>query len=79
MSIILVMDELADFLTTSEVAAELGVTRRRVVAMITKGRLKAQVMGSNTRPVYLVARADLKLVKNRKPGRPRKGSTKDSE
>ena len=65
------MSELDDYLTTSEVAELLGVTRRRVVAMITAGRLPAQIMGSGQRPVYLVARADLKLVKNRKPGRPK--------
>ena len=65
------MDELAGFLTTTEVARELGVTRRRVVAMITAGRLPARTVGSGQRPIYLVARADLKLVKNRKPGRPK--------
>ncbi len=40
--------------------------------MITAGRLPAQVAGSGQRPIYFIARADLELVMNRKPGRPRK-------
>jgi excisionase family DNA binding protein len=64
------MDKI-DLLTTSEVAKILGVTRRRIVAMITAGQLPAQIMGDGQRPIYLIARADLKLVKNRKPGRPK--------
>lgn len=66
------MDKI-DLLTTSEVAALLGVTRRRVVALIASGRLPAVTAGSGERPIYFVAREDLKLVKNRKTGRPKKG------
>lgn len=62
-----------DFLTTQEAAEILGVTARRVVAMIQAKQLPAQLVGSNA--LYLIAREDLKLVKIRKPGRPKKGKS----
>jgi excisionase family DNA binding protein len=65
------MSDISNYLTTTEVAKLLGVTRRRVTAMITSGRLPAKIMGTGERPVYLVAKADLASVKNRKPGRPK--------
>jgi excisionase family DNA binding protein len=55
-------------LTTREAAELLGVTPRRVVAMIQSGGLPAQKIGRD----HLIKEADLKLVKDRKPGRPRK-------
>jgi excisionase family DNA binding protein len=55
-------------LTTSEVAARLGVTVKRVQAMIRDERLPAEKRGRD----YFIKEADLKLVENRKPGRPRK-------
>ena len=65
------MDELDEFLTTTEVAKALNLTRRRIVAMIAAGRLPAQSVGEGDGVRYLVKRSDLKLLKNRKPGRPK--------
>jgi excisionase family DNA binding protein len=58
-----------DFLTTKEAAERLGITPRRVQALVTSGRLPAQKIGRD----YLIKEKDLKLVENRKVGRPRKG------
>ncbi len=55
-----------NFLTTKEAAGRLGVTTVRVCAMITAGRLPAQRFGR----AYMIKEADLKLVQDRKPGRP---------
>lgn len=57
-----------DLITTEEAAKLLGVTARRVAALITAGRLPARTIGNSR--LYLIARADLALVKDRKPGRP---------
>lgn len=59
-------------LTTEEAAARLGVTATRVRAMIAAGRLPAEKFG----PVYVVKESDLKLVENRKVGRPSKKAGK---
>lgn len=59
-------------LTTAEVALRLGVHRTRVHALITAGRLPATKYGS----VYLIRESDLKLVEDRKPGRPSKSMKK---
>jgi excisionase family DNA binding protein len=56
-----------DFLTTKEVAQKLGVTVRRVQAMIQSGRLPAKKFGRD----FMISANDLKLVENRKVGRPR--------
>ena len=61
-----------DFLTTKQVAARLGITPRRVQALVTAGRLPAQKIGRD----YLIKEADLKLVAIRKVGRPKKLSAK---
>lgn len=55
-------------LTTSEAAERLGVTRWRVNALITSGRLKAEKKGQ----IYLIDERDLKAVMVRTPGRPPK-------
>lgn len=57
-----------DFLTTNQVAEKLGVSLRRVQALVTSGRLPAQKIGRD----YLIREKDLKLVEERKVGRPRK-------
>jgi excisionase family DNA binding protein len=49
-------------------SARLGVTIQRVQAMIRDGRLPASKLGRD----YVIKEQDLKLVANRKPGRPRK-------
>ena len=56
-----------DLLTTVDAAAIIGVSRRRVLALITEGRLPAEKVGFQ----YLIKRKDLAKVKDRKPGRPR--------
>jgi excisionase family DNA binding protein len=55
-------------LTTSEAAKRLGVHVTRVRALITAQRLPAQKLGRD----YVIREADLKLVEDRKPGRPPK-------
>ncbi len=54
--------------TTKEVAEKLGLSVRRVQAMITDGNLPAIKLGRD----YVIKESDLKLVKDRKPGRPPK-------
>ncbi|MDQ3255017.1 MAG: helix-turn-helix domain-containing protein [Acidobacteriota bacterium] len=55
-------------LTTPEVAERLGVTIRRVLALIQAGRLPSQQYGRD----HLIKESDLKLVEDRQPGRPPK-------
>jgi excisionase family DNA binding protein len=55
-------------LTTDQAAKCLGVTTNRVRVLIREGRLPAEKFG----PVYVIKESDLKLVKDRKPGRPPK-------
>jgi excisionase family DNA binding protein len=54
-------------LTTEETAARLQVTGSRVRAMIRDGRLPAQKFGH----VHMIKESDLKLVADRKTGRPK--------
>lgn len=55
-----------NLLTTKQVAERLGVTSKRVQAMIRDERLPAQKFGRD----YMIKESDLKLVEDRKPGRP---------
>jgi excisionase family DNA binding protein len=55
-------------LTTSEVAARLKVSLRRVRQLIEEGRLPSQKFGRD----HLIKESDLTLVENRKIGRPPK-------
>ena len=57
-----------NMLTTKEAGDKLGVTVQRVHALIKNGRLPAQKMGRD----YFIKESDLKLVEDRKPGRPSK-------
>ena len=57
-----------EYLTTKEAAEKLGVSLRRVQAMIEAGRLPATKFGRD----YMIREKDLKLVEDRKVGRPRK-------
>jgi len=61
-----------DLLSTKEVAERLGVSVQRVQALVKAGRLPAQMIGGT----YIIKEADLKLVEDRKPGRPRKQAKK---
>lgn len=58
-------------LTTPEVAERLGISTRRVLALIHAGRLPSQQFGRD----HLVKESDLKLVEDRKTGRPRKAES----
>jgi excisionase family DNA binding protein len=62
------MDEL---LTTQQVAERLGVTASRVRQMVADGALPATRMGRDN----FIKVEDLKLVADRKPGRPPKAQT----
>ena len=57
-----------DLLTTKEVAKLLGVSMRQVQALVTSGKLPAQKFGRD----YMIREKDLKLVEDRKVGRPKK-------
>jgi len=63
---------MADLITTEEAAKILGVIPRRVRVLIASGRLPAQTFGAGNRKVHLIERADLRLVMERKTGRPPK-------
>jgi excisionase family DNA binding protein len=64
-----------NLLTTKEVSARLGVTIQRVQAMIRDGRLPASKLGRD----YVIKEQDLRLVADRKPGRPRKQETRSKK
>jgi excisionase family DNA binding protein len=55
-------------LTTNEAASLLGVTVQRIHQFINEGRLPAQKLGRD----YIINEEDMKLVEDRKPGRPPK-------
>jgi excisionase family DNA binding protein len=61
-------------LTTPEVADRLGISTRRVLALIYSGRLPSQQFGRD----HLVKESDLNLVEDRKPGRPRKAQNEQA-
>ncbi len=63
---------LEGFLTTKEVAEKLGVSVGRVQQFIAEGRLPATKIGQTN----LVKESDLKLVQDRKTGRPSKDKSK---
>lgn len=53
-------------LTTAQAAAELGISRRRVLALIQAKRLPAYKHGN----AWIIEAADLERVRVRSPGRP---------
>lgn len=55
-------------LTTAQAAERLGVSARRVQQLVKDGRLPAEQFGG----ALMIKEEDLKLVKNRKVGRPPK-------
>ncbi len=56
------------FLTTKEAAEILGVHQSRIYALIDSNRLAASRFGK----AWVIYEADLRAVKDRKPGRPKK-------
>jgi excisionase family DNA binding protein len=67
-----VQKEADELLSTAEVAAQLGVTRQRVLELITDERLPARKVGRS----YVVRASDLSLLARFKVGRPSKASKK---
>jgi len=57
-----------NLLTTQDAADRLGVTTGRVRILILTGRLPAEKFGR----AHMIREEDLKLVEDRKPGRPTK-------
>lgn len=57
-------------ISTAEAAEKLGVHITRVQVLIREGRLPALMVGGS----YIINEDDLKLVKDRKPGRPPKAN-----
>ena len=60
------------YITTTQAAERLGITRHAVIALIRRGSLKAEKFG----PTWIIKEKDLESVRNRKVGRPRKHLTK---
>lgn len=56
-------------LTTKQASEILGVSRRRVIALIEQGKLKARKFSN----VYMITPKDLASVSKRKNGRPEQG------
>ena len=59
---------MTNLIPVSKAAALLGVTPRRVQALITSGKLRAQRIGRD----YLIDPGDLELLERRPSGRPKK-------
>lgn len=59
-------------ISTADAAEKLGVHMTRVQVLIREGRLPAQMIGGS----YVINDKDLKLVAERKPGRPLKNAGK---
>jgi excisionase family DNA binding protein len=55
-----------DYISTTEAGEILGISCQRVLKLVQQGRLKAIKVAN----VYLIRKADLADVKDRKPGRP---------
>ena len=55
-------------LSTTQVAQRLGISMPRVHQLIAEGRLPAEKIGRD----YVINESDLKLVAERRPGRPPK-------
>ena len=68
-------ESMRNMLTTKEAAARLGISRRRVNDFISEARLPAEKVGRD----HLIKESDLRLVADRKPGRPKKGSGTDGK
>lgn len=58
------------YISTSEAAEILGITRQRVLQLIEHGRLAAKKFAN----VYMILKSDLSAVEERKPGRPPKAT-----
>jgi excisionase family DNA binding protein len=61
-----------EYISTTEAAEQLGITRQRVLQLIEGGRLDAKKFAT----VYMIRRTSLANVVDRKPGRPSKQTSK---
>ena len=57
-----------NLISTTEAAKRLGVSARRVVALIRQGKLPSQRVGR----AHLILPKDVEAMAERKPGRPKK-------
>lgn len=62
------MTVMKSLISSKEASEKLGISLRRVQALIADGRLPAQKIGNS----YVINEKDLDLVKERTPGRPSK-------
>lgn len=62
-------------LNTRQAAQALGISPRRVLALIQSGRLPAIKVGRD----WVINKSDLKLVSIRRPGRPKKEGEQGGE
>ncbi len=60
-------------LSAKEAAEKLGISDRRIRFLITDGKLPATRVGNS----YVIQESDLKLVAERKTGRPKKEASKE--
>lgn len=64
-----------EYISTTDAAEKLGITRQRVLQLIDDGRLDAKKFAG----VYMIRRASLANVEDRKPGRPPKAKIETSK
>ncbi len=62
-----------NFLSMTEAAAKLGLSRKRIYDFIKENRLPAEKIGAT----YVIREEDLKLIGERKTGRPPKVKLED--
>lgn len=62
-------------LTTKQAAERLGISIPRIHQLINEGRLPAEKVGRD----YVIKEEDLRLVEDRKVGRPPKAKTESSK
>ena len=60
--------EMKDLISSKIAAEKLGISIRRVQALVTSGKLPAQKIGNS----FVIQEEDLEFVKERTPGRPKK-------
>jgi len=69
------MQRMGEHISTNEAAERLGISRQRVLQLISSGRLQAEKFAN----VYMIREADLKGVADRPVGRPPKAAKRDSK
>ncbi len=64
-----------DYITTNDAAAELGVTRQRVLQLIKDGRVKAEKFAN----VYMIRREAISNIEEKPMGRPPKAKASGTD